>query len=182
VASDSIPSWATGYSVREGMSCCATDWARCRAVSLGTVVCPRWRIWDRNMRREGIGKTRLVRRHLNASRASGCSWFLRGQAQASTVRDGTAVGARWSVRSWVWHRSRRRDAFTGALGRLGHIVASFVDVLWCVAAPNRLSAPSLGPQPQVLRWSLEPALGCFFAPGRVCAGPHPLLGCIRPGR
>jgi tetratricopeptide (TPR) repeat protein len=55
-----------------------------------------------------------------------------------------------------------RDAFAAALGRLGHHVASFVDTLWCVAAPNRLSAPSLGSQPQMLRWWLEPALATLL--------------------
>ncbi len=57
---------------------------------------------------------------------------------------------------------KTREAFAAALELLGHHAASFVDTLWCVAAPNQLSAPSLGSQPQMLRWSLEPALGTLL--------------------
>ena len=112
----------------------------------------------------GIGKTRLVK---EAAKRSEGMRLLAVLARPGTKHRPFGM-ARQLVHAVVCEvtglgsQPETRDAFTGALGRLGHIVASFVDVLWCVAAPNRLSAPSLGPQPQMLRWSLEPALGMLL--------------------
>jgi tetratricopeptide (TPR) repeat protein len=55
-----------------------------------------------------------------------------------------------------------RDTFAAALEGMGHTMASCVDVLWQVAAPDWLSAPAPGVQPQRLRWSLEPALATLL--------------------
>jgi predicted ATPase len=108
----------------------------------------------------GVGKTRLVKEA--AKRIEG------KRPLAVVARPGTRHRPFGMVRQLVHAvvcevtglalQLETREAFAGALGLLGNNLDSFVDVLWCVAAPNRLSTPSLGPQPQMLRWSLEPAL------------------------
>ena len=57
------------------------------------------------------------------------------------------------------------EAFAAALVPLGYTLTPFIDALWRLVAPSRLSMPALGPTPQMLRWSLERGvailLGCL---------------------
>ena len=105
----------------------------------------------------GVGKTRLVQE---------AAKHLEGRQLLTVI-------ARWGTQYRPFGMVRRlvrtlvceitgqvsppetHEAFAAALVPLGCTLAPFIDALWRLVAPSRLSVPALGPTPQMLRWSLE---------------------------